>query len=85
MNHYLEMMFELERFFALGTFELAQHRALVMAYHVPLEAVNVGKRLVAHLARLQMKEKKHVRVIKKISYYFMTVCGTHVYIQYILC
>lgn len=46
------MVFELERFFALGTFELAEHGALIVAYHVPLEAVHVGERLVAHLARL---------------------------------
>lgn len=49
-NVFLEMMFELERLFALGTFELAQHRALVVTYHVPLETVNIGERLVAHLA-----------------------------------
>jgi len=53
------MMFELERLFALGTFELAQHRALIVAYHVPLETVNVGERLVAHLAGLQMRENKN--------------------------
>lgn len=52
MYSYLEMMFELERLFALGTFELAQHSALIMAYHVPLETVNVGECLVAHLAGL---------------------------------
>lgn len=48
------MMFELERFFAFGTFELAEHCALIVAYHVPLETVNVGKCLVAHLARLHI-------------------------------
>jgi len=52
------MMFELERLFALGTFELAQHCALVVAYHMPLETVNVGERLVAHLAGLQTRENK---------------------------
>lgn len=46
------MMFELERFFALGTFEFAEHRALVVTYHMSLEPVHVGERLVAHLARL---------------------------------
>jgi len=74
------MMFKLERFFALWTFELAQHCAFIVTYHVPLEAVNVGERLVAHLTRLQARQnkKKHVRVIKKSSYYFMKVHGTHI-------
>lgn len=49
-NHYLEMMFELECFFALGTFELAKHRTLVVAYHMPLETVHVGERFVAYFA-----------------------------------
>lgn len=48
--HYLEMMFELERFFAFRAFELAEHCALVVAYHVPLETVHVGECFVAHLA-----------------------------------
>lgn len=73
-------MFKLERFFAFWTFELAQHCAFIVTYHVPLEAVNVGERLVAHLTRLQARQnkKKHVRVIKKSSYYFMKVHGTHI-------
>lgn len=50
-NVFLEMMFKFERFFALWTFELAQHCAFIVTYHVPLEAVNVGERLVAHLTR----------------------------------
>lgn len=50
--YYLEMMFELESFFTFGTFELAKHRALVVTYHVSLEPVHVGERLVAYLARL---------------------------------
>jgi len=54
------MMFELERFLAFGTFELAENRALVVAYHVPLETVHVGERLVAHLARLQRKQNKNI-------------------------
>lgn len=56
------MVFELERFFTLRTFEFAENRTLVVTYHVPLEAVHVCKRLVAHLARLfdVNKTKKHV-------------------------
>jgi len=57
-SYYLEMMFELERLFGLGTFELAQHGALVVTYHVPLETVNVCERLVAHLAGLQTRKNK---------------------------
>lgn len=57
------MMFELKRFLALGTFELAENRTLVVTYHVPLEAVYVGKRFVAHLARL----KKKTSVIRNVS------------------
>jgi len=74
------MMFKLERFFALRTFELAQHCAFIVTYHVPLETVNIGERLVAHLTRLQARQnkKKHVRVIKKSSYYFMKVNGIHI-------
>jgi len=49
---YLKMMLELERFLALGTFELAEYCALVVTYHVPLETVHVGERLVTHFARL---------------------------------
>lgn len=48
--NYLKMMFELECFFALGTFELAQHRTFVVAYHVPLETVYVSKCFVAYFA-----------------------------------
>lgn len=49
-GYYLEMVFKLKRFFTFGTFELAEHCTLVMAYHMPLETINVGERLVAHLA-----------------------------------
>lgn len=44
------MVFELERFFTLRTFEFAENRALVVTYHVPLKTVHVCECLVAHLA-----------------------------------
>lgn len=62
------MMFELESFFTLGAFELAKHRALVVTYHVPLETVHVGERLVAYLTRLlvvkENKKKQNMCVIE---------------------
>lgn len=50
------MMFELESFFTLRTFEFPEDGAFVVADHVTLQTVNVGERFVAHRARLkQMK------------------------------
>ena len=49
------MVFELEGFLAFWTFELAQHRTLIVADHVALKTVHVSECLVAHLAGLQHK------------------------------
>lgn len=48
----LEVVLELERLVAVGALEFAQQRRLVVADHVALQAVHVGKRFVAHLAAL---------------------------------
>lgn len=48
----LEMVLELERFLALQALELSKFRALLVAYQVTLESVDVGEGLVAGGARL---------------------------------
>lgn len=48
-------MLELEGFLAVGAFEFSQHSAFIMADHVPLQSINVGKCLATHLTRLQNK------------------------------
>lgn len=50
-------MFEFEGFIAFCTFELSQDRALVMADHVTLEAVDVCEGFVANLAGLETNIK----------------------------
>lgn len=74
------MMFELERFFALRTFELAKHRTFVVAYHVPLETVHVGECFVAYFARLHaiIEKKKRMRVIRIV----VILIRLHAHIRY---
>lgn len=57
---FLQVVLELERLITVGTFELPQQRRLVVGNHVTLEAVHVGKLLVAHLAALKWKEGKEM-------------------------
>lgn len=52
---FFQVVFELEGFVAVVALELPQQCALVMADHVTLQAVHIGKRLVANLARLKQK------------------------------
>lgn len=51
------MVFELERFLAVWTFEFPENSALVVADHVPLETIDVRECLVANLARLKKLNK----------------------------
>ena len=54
---YLEVVLELESLLAVGAFEFAQASALVVADHVTLQTVHVGKVLLAHGARLANKKR----------------------------
>lgn len=49
---FLQVMFELEGFIAIVTLELTELRALVVADHVPLQAIHICKALMADLACL---------------------------------
>ena len=49
---YLEVMLEFEGLFAVGAFEFAEAGALVVTDHVALEAIDVGKILLAYYAGL---------------------------------
>ena len=49
---YLEVVFEFEGFVAVGAFEFTQAGALVVAYHVALQAVDIGKILLTYSATL---------------------------------
>ena len=51
-------MFELEGLVALWTLELAQIRALIVANHVALKAVDVRKRLIANRTNLRRRRVK---------------------------
>lgn len=51
-------MLKFEGLFAVGAFEFAETRALVVADHVALEAVDIGKVLLAHAARLYPSRRK---------------------------
>jgi hypothetical protein len=60
---YLQVVLEFEGLFALGAFEFAKNCTLVVANHVSLQSVHVGKLLVAHFARL--KQQQHSSVASK--------------------
>lgn len=49
----LQVVLELERLLAQLALEFPQQRRLVVADHVPLQAVNIRERLVAYFACLQ--------------------------------
>lgn len=53
-------MLEFESLLALRTLELPQHSALVVAYHVALQAVDVRKCLVAYFAGLLTKTNRNI-------------------------
>lgn len=55
-------MLEFESLLALRTLELPQHGALVVAYHVALQAVDVRKCLVAHFTGLLKKINRNVQL-----------------------
>jgi hypothetical protein len=54
---YLQVVLEFEGLFALGAFEFAKNCTLVVANHVSLQSVHVGKLLVAHFARLKQQQQ----------------------------
>lgn len=54
---YLQVVLEFEGLFALGAFEFAKNSTLVVANHVSLQSVHVGKLLVAHFARLKQQQQ----------------------------
>jgi len=60
------VVLEFESFLTLRTLELAKHGALIVAYHVALQAVHVRKCLVTHLAGLlaeiNSKQMTHCRI-----------------------
>jgi hypothetical protein len=51
------VVLEFEGLFALGAFEFAKNGTLVVANHVSLQSVHVGKLLVAHFARLKQQQQ----------------------------
>lgn len=51
----LQMMLELKCFVAIGAFEFAQQRRFIVTDHVSLEAVHVGKCLLANFTALQIE------------------------------
>jgi len=63
------MVFELEGLATLGTFELAEVGALVVADHVTLQTVHVREHLVAHTTHLENKVKVSL-LIKCTEYLF---------------
>jgi hypothetical protein len=63
---YLQVVLEFEGLFALGAFEFAKNCTLVVANHVSLQSVHVGKLLVAHFARL--KQQQHSSLASKNSH-----------------
>lgn len=65
---YFEVMFELEGLVAFSAFELPENGALVVANHVPLQAVDIGERLVADFAGL---EKKINNIISRVPTLFI--------------
>lgn len=64
--NYLEVVFKLEGLVAVGALEFAQSSRFVVADHVTLEAIDVGKVLLANAARLhQSKEKLLAKAERK--------------------
>lgn len=50
------MMLEFEGLFTFRAFEFPQHCTFIMAYHVALQAVDIGECFTANFARLKIKK-----------------------------
>lgn len=57
LTTYFQMMLELEGFLTFWTLEFTQHSTLVVADHVTLQPVHVGKGLIAHFACLKQNKE----------------------------
>lgn len=64
----LQVVLELERLLAQQALELPQQRRLVVADHVPLQAVNVRESLVAYFASLQTETERDGQREREIYY-----------------
>jgi hypothetical protein len=58
----LQVMLKLERLITVGALEFAQQRRLVVADHVALQAVDVGKVFVANFATLSWRGEKKGKI-----------------------
>ena len=56
MLTYLEVMFEFESLSTVGTFESSKDGGFIMRDHMPLQSVDVGEVLLAHLAPLRKSD-----------------------------
>ena len=59
---YLKMVLELESLATIRAFETSEDGGLIVRDHVPLQSVDVGKVLLAHLAPLQVDRRVKPRI-----------------------